>query len=51
MKHTISALLYLIVLLCYLHFGKGYEIVALFSAWQVGFWKDLFTGQDTKRNW
>lgn len=47
MKHVISLLLYIIVLLVY-KFVKDYEFLFMCAAWQVGYWKELFDTNDAE---
>lgn len=41
MKHLISLLLYIIVLLAWI-MVKDYEILFIWLAWMVGYWKEAF---------
>lgn len=46
MRHWISGLLYLIVILVYLLI-KDYELLFMLIAWQTGYWKEVFRSNDT----
>ena len=41
MKHLISALLYIILIITYI-IVRDYEMIFMALTWSAGYWKDLF---------